>query len=109
MKKEDFRRLTGVTPVTELPLGRQPLAVRHPSEEMVAVRPVLVVTDDPSSARARAHADAALRGGQAVIRQGELWWHDFLMSTWRRCLAEQRGRNLSAADQIGAEKRKLGE
>ena len=66
MKKEDFRKLTGVTPVTELPLGRQPLAVRHPSEEMVAVRPVLVVTDDPSSASARAHADAALRGGQAV-------------------------------------------
>ena len=33
----------------------------------------------------------------------------YLMSTWRRCLAEQRGRNLSAADQIGAEKRKLGE
>ena len=211
MKKEDFRKLTGVTPVTELPLGRQPLAVRHPSEEMVAVRPVLVVTDDPSSASVRAHADAALRGGQTVIRQGELWWHDFLwfvktiekfgmrpwmwsdyvwehhdeflkrcprsvlqsnwyydegfderafrwprikcyldldragfdqvptasnhlydtnmagtvafaeknlskdrlkgylMSTWRRCLAEQRGRNLSAADQIGAEKRKLGE
>lgn len=66
MSRTEFRRLTGVTPVTELPLRKEPLDVRHPAGEMVAVRPVLVVTDDMSSATAHACADEALRGGHAV-------------------------------------------
>lgn len=54
--REDFRKKCAVRRLLDLPLGEERLEVRHPHAEMASVRPVLVITDDLSSAAARAHA-----------------------------------------------------
>ncbi len=66
MEKLDFRKLTGVKPIMELPLGRDALSVRHPPNAIVSLRPLLAVTDDPKSTAARAAADRAFASGHSV-------------------------------------------
>lgn len=62
----EFRRKTGVTPVMELPLRTERLDVRYPPGDVVSVRPVLVVTDDPASEAAKREAQAVLSSGRPV-------------------------------------------
>ena len=54
--REGFRKKCTVRRLLDLPLGEDRLDVRHPHAEMASVRPVLVVTDDLSSAAALACA-----------------------------------------------------
>lgn len=66
MEKLDFRKLTGVKPIMELPLGRDALAVRHSPNAIASLRPLLAVTDDPKSTAAHAAADSAFASGHSV-------------------------------------------
>lgn len=54
--KEAFREKCGVRRLLDLPLGEGKLDVKRPYAELPSVRPVLVVTDDPSSPAAVRHA-----------------------------------------------------
>lgn len=61
--KVSFRKRVGVRSLLDLPLGKETIEVKHPSGELASVRPVLVVTDDPGSRAALAHAAGRFAAG----------------------------------------------
>lgn len=61
--RDEFRAKCGVRRLLDLPLGKGSLEVRHPAGELASVRPVLVVTDNLSSAAALDFATSRYRMG----------------------------------------------